>query len=132
MISDIPEIGKKYHFFANEKVLDKNHFIAECIAILTFDNVNKGIRNAWDTHIKCSLRYNNNGDSYSKYANYTDYFVVCNIIGFSMSPVIFVRGINNGWYSLNYPYGNLYGFLDVDGNLYNGQVMKGYQYSKNI
>lgn len=53
------------------------------------------------------------------YAKDTDYFVFCNIPEYSDLPVIFVRDVENRWFSLGYPNSLDGGLFDVTGESYN-------------
>ena len=53
------------------------------------------------------------------YARDTDFFVFCDIPEYSDLSVIFVRDVENRWFSLGYPNSFDGGILDVTGELYN-------------
>ena len=53
------------------------------------------------------------------YSRDTDFFVFCDIPEYSDLSVIFVRDVENRWFSLSYPRHFDKGILDVTGELYN-------------
>lgn len=145
----VPEIGKSYYFFDDGKISPSRCYIATVTKVIpanenptiTIKNPETGANNIVSLE---SLRKKevdehrqeegfiiiNSGVVDTKpgspwlYAEETDYFIKCNIPNYDESPIIFVRTVGGGWFSIDVT--NLWqsGELDVDGSLY--EKMKKY------
>lgn len=133
--SKIPEANVVYKFFDGGKIRENRMYDATVKFLLTKEHAkehtlyfpNKNILNLydfWQEEINNHINRENFhvlpaeiGEPWL-YARGTDFFVFCKIPGYSDYPVIFVRDIHGGWFSLGYPYSFDGGVLYVTGELY--------------
>lgn len=133
--SKIPEANVVYKFFDGGKIRENTIYDATVKFLLTKEQAkehtlyfpNKNILNLydfWQEEINNHINRENFhvlpaeiGEPWL-YARDTDFFVFCKIPGYSDYPVIFVRDIHGGWFSLGYPYSFDGGVLYVTGELY--------------
>ena len=107
----VPEVGKEYHIFDDGKISPSRHFIAKITKVLPFEKVadpESQLYKAWEENIK---------EAYWLFAQDTDYFVKAES-SYDENPLFFVRTIDGGWFSIDYPNVWMGARLDIDGHLY--------------
>ena len=113
MESNMPQVGKRYHFFDDGKTSTSRHYICEITKIIPFEEiVDKELLELYNTEVK---------DCHWLYRPTTDFFVCGKIVQpdntLDKNEFIFIRTIWNGWFSFNVGWGD--GELDVDNSKYN-------------
>ena len=113
METNMPQIGKRYHFFEDGKTSASRHYIFEVTKIIPFAEITDSeLLDFYDTEVReCDWLYRPT----------TDFF----IYGKRVKPdntlvddeFIFVRTVWNGWFSFNVCWED--GELDVDNSTYN-------------
>ena len=134
--SKIPKVNAVYKFFDDGKIRESRMYDATVKFLLTKEQAkehtlyfpNKNILNLydfWQEEINNHIDRENFHVLPAKigepwlYARDTDFFVFCKIPEYSDLSVIFVRDVENRWFSLGYPNSFDGGVLDVTGELYN-------------
>lgn len=109
----IPELNKEYHIFDDGKVKPSRHYMAKIVELIPFEEcTDQSLLTAWSSEVDfCDWLY----------AKETDYFVKAES-DFDDNPLYFVRTINGGWFSLDYPDGWMGARLDIDGRLYKEMI----------
>lgn len=110
-LQPVPEVGKEYHIFDDGKISPSRHFIAKITKVLPFEKVadpESQLYKAWEENIK---------EAYWLFAQDTDYFVKAES-SYDENPLFFVRTIDGGWFSIDYPNVWMGARLDIDGHLY--------------
>jgi hypothetical protein len=105
------ELGKTYDYFDDGKINESRRLPVKITNITPFKEIDKDTLNEWQKEVEqCDWLY----------AKETDYFVFGELkiaedsLGHeSFERAVFVRTINNGWFSLGFWAGR----LDVDGKL---------------
>ena len=88
----IPEINKEYDYYDDGKITPSRHDKVIITEIIPFNKIDKETRNKWMNEVKeCSWLYNNK----------TDYLIKGKLKNIKKN-VIFVRTINNEWFSLGW------------------------------
>lgn len=124
-----PKVGQTYKFFDKGRMRISGIYDATVTQIMTIEESKKHILefpdesttnlyDFWKKEINHKVIPYRVGEPWL-YARNTDYFVFCNISEYSDLPVIFVRDVENRWFSLGYPNSFDGGLLDVSGELYN-------------
>lgn len=108
-IQPVPEVGKTYHIFDDGKLNPNRLYTARILEVIPTDKVDPLVYKAW----KCEKDIAD-----WLYATDTDYFVKANS-NFDDNPLHFVRTIDGGWFSIDYPDDWMGARLDIDGSLYN-------------
>jgi hypothetical protein len=108
-LQPVPEVGKEYHIFDDGKIRPSRHELVVVDDIIAFkDCCDKKLIRAWKQEVEecCWL-----------YAKETDYIIKAST-GENKLPRYFVRTVDGGWFSINYP--RIWGAtrLDLDGSLY--------------
>jgi len=99
----IPEVNKTYNYFDDGKITHGRIQKVEIKQIIPFDKIDAGTMFLWEVEIEeCNWLYNKQ----------TDYFVEAYLPEVTET-IMFVRCINNGWFSLGWWAGR----LDIDGKL---------------
>lgn len=99
----IPEINKTYYYFDDGKIRESRRDNVKINEVITFNEIDDGTLTSWEKEvIQCDWLYNKE----------TDYFIKGRLENWK-EPVIFVRTIDNGWFSLGFWAGR----LDIDGTL---------------
>lgn len=114
----VPEVGKEYHIFDDGKLSMSRHYMAEITAVLPFEKVanpESQLYKAWEENIK---------EAPWLFAEDTDYFVKATS-SYDVNPLFFVRTVDGGWFSIDYPNAWMGARLDIDGSLYN-KMMENY------
>lgn len=125
----IPKVWQTYKFFDKGRMMISGIYDATVTQIMTIEESKKHILefpdgstinlyDFWKKEINSKVIPYRVGEPWL-YARNTDYFVFCKISEYSDLPVIFVRDIENRWFSLGYPKSFDGGLLDVSGELYN-------------
>jgi hypothetical protein len=107
----VPEVGKEYYIFDDGKLSPSRHFIAKITAVLPFEkviNLESQLYKAWEENIM---------EAHWLFAQDTDYFVKAES-SYDENPLFFVRTIDGGWFSIDYPNCWMGARLDIDGELY--------------
>ena len=99
----IPEIKKEYDYFDDGKINPSSHDKVTITEIVPFNKIDKETKDKWIEEVEqCHWLYNKE----------TDYFVKGRLKEIK-EDVIFVRTLDNGWFSLGW----WAGCLDADGSL---------------
>lgn len=108
-LKQVPEVGKEYHIFDDGKIKPSRHYMAEVVEIIPFEKCEDlELISKWvDEVIECDWLF----------ATSTDYFVKATS-SYDAKPLYFVRTVDGGWFSLDYPDAWMGARLDVDGSLY--------------
>jgi hypothetical protein len=107
----VPEVGKEYHIFDDGKIKLSRHYIAtviEIIPALQSAGLYPELYDAWQTNLK---------EAYWLFAEETDYFVKAES-DYDKNPLYFVRTVDGGWFSIDYPNCWMGARLDIDGSLH--------------
>lgn len=113
----VPEVGKEYHIFDDGKISPSRHFTAKITKVLPFDKVvnpESQLYKAWEENIK---------EAYWLFAQDTDYFVKAES-SYDENPLFFVRTVDGGWFSIDYPNVWMGARLDITGKLYEGMIKR--------
>lgn len=108
----VPEVGKEYHIFDDGKVRPSRHSICKICKVVPFDECNDlELLEAWNDEV---LR------TYWLFAPETDYFVNGAVKKEDGVFEIhhFVRTLDGGWFSIDYPESWTASRLDIDGSLF--------------
>ncbi len=108
----IPEVGKEYHIFDDGKIRPSRHYLAKVIEVIPFEKADSELLATWENEVK---------DCYWLYSKTTDFFVKAES-DFDENPLYFVRTIDGGWFSINYPNWWMSARLDIDGSLYKSML----------
>lgn len=109
----IPEVGKEYHIFDDGKIRPSRHYIAKILEVIPFgDRKDKELQDAWQENVK---------EAYWLFAPETDYFIKATS-DFDKDPLYFVRTVDGGWFSIDYPNTWMGARLDLDGSLYKSMI----------
>ena len=105
----VPEEGKRYHIFDDGKISFARHYAAEVEEVIPFDKCNdEDLIAAWRNEtIICHWLF----------AEHTDYFIKAKT-NYDKNPLYFVRTVDGGWFSFDYPTAWMGARLDIDGSLY--------------
>ena len=99
----IPELNKEYDYFDDGKINLSRHDKVTITELVQFNKIDKETKANWIREVKqCYWLYNKE----------TDYFVKGKLKE-TGEDVIFVRTLDNGWFSLGWEAGQ----LDIDGTL---------------
>ena len=110
-IRNLPKIGKQYHFFDDGKTGPSRIYIAKILDIIPLKEVkDKKLLKAYRQQKK---------ENYWIYAKRTDYFIKCECKKYDDDPLYFIRTIDGGWFSIDYPHEWMSGRLDVDNKIWN-------------
>lgn len=121
----IPKVGNSYRFFDDGKLTRSRMYIATVIDVVPFDKAkditvdtngywhitSMSLVNAWEIDT-------DKEESWSVFANTTDYFIGCSIPEYDKHTIWFARTKDNGWFSFNIQSNWQSGRLDVTGELY--------------
>ena len=114
----VPEVGKEYHIFDDGKIKPSRHYSAKVLEIIPFkknysiDDPMCAVAVAWRENV---LEYE------FLFAQETDYFIKAES-SFDKNPLYFVRTLDGGWFSINYPDFWMGARLDIDGSLYKRMI----------
>ena len=113
-LQPVPEVGKEYHIFDDGKVRLSRHYIAEVQKLIYPDEAYKmtDLYKAWEEQVR---------ECYWLFAQNTDYFVEATS-SYDANPLYFVRTVDGGWFSIDYPNPWMGARLDIDGSLYNNMM----------
>ena len=132
----VPIVGTNLKFFDDGKIRDSRMYDAKVTYVIYKDSAknyklkfpdktSKNLYDFWQEEINNYINTENFqvlpykiGEPWL-YARDTDFFVFCDIPEYSDLSVIFVRDVENRWFSLGYPRHFDKGVLDVTGELYN-------------
>lgn len=105
----VPELNREYHIFDDGKIRPSRHWTALIKDYIPFDEcTDEDLLKAWQEHVKeCGFLFE----------EFTDYFIVA-ISDYDPNPLYFVRTIDGGWFSIDYPTTWMGARLDIDGSLY--------------
>jgi hypothetical protein len=107
----VPEVGKEYHIFDDGKISPSRHYIAKVVEIISPEDAKDitGLLEAWECDkFDCNWLF----------AETTDYFVRAKSDSYDLNSLYFVRTLDGGWFSLDFPNVWMGARLDVDGELY--------------
>lgn len=105
------EIGKTYNYFDDGKIRESRRMPVVITDIIPFNEVDSETKGYWIEDV---------ADCHWVYAKETDYFIKGNLLldettEGEIEKIIFVRTVDNDWFSLGWWAGT----LDVDGSLTN-------------
>lgn len=102
---DLPKLNQTYNYFDDGKINPSRRHSVFIKEIIPFDKIDEETLSNWkEETIECDWVY----------ADKTDYFIKADLqLTKSIEPIIFVRTLENEWFSLGW-WG---GMLDVDGKL---------------
>lgn len=107
-MSTYPVVGQIYNYFDDGKINHTRRYEVFITEIIPFSEIDSETLEFWNEEVvECDWLY----------AKETDYFVKADLrlSNNNIESIIFVKSINNGWFSLGYWGGR----LDVDGSLNN-------------
>jgi hypothetical protein len=104
MENNIPVVGQTYYYFDDGKIKVSRRTSCTITELIPFDEIDSETLELWKEEVK---------DCYWLYANETDYFAKGVLKDSENENVIFVRTIDNYWFSLGFWGGR----LDIDGSL---------------
>lgn len=87
------KIGKIYDYFDDGKIRESRRSTVILTDIIPFNKINKKILSRWKREVK---------ECYWLYSPKTDYFLIGVLQDSSKEEVIFVRTVNNEWFSLGF------------------------------
>lgn len=109
----IPEISEKIKFFDDGKTSPSRRYWATIKEVVPYDEAvqkHKQYYEDWQKEkTECDWLY----------AKETDYFVLADIPKYDDDVVVFVRTVDGGWFSIDYPHGWMSGLLDIDDKFWN-------------
>ena len=109
----VPEVGKEYHIFDDGKISPSRHYTAKIVEVIPFEECsNKVLLETWAQEVQ-AYKW--------RYATVTDYFVKAES-DFDKNLLYFVRTLDGGWFSIDYPNVWMGARLDIDGSLYKSMV----------
>lgn len=113
-LQPVPEVGKEYHIFDDGKVRLSRHYIAEVQKLIYPNEAYEmaDLYRAWEEQVR---------ECYWLFAQDTDYFVKATS-SYDANPLYFVRTVDGGWFSIDYPNPWMGARLDIDGSLYNNMI----------
>jgi len=113
----VPEVGKEYHIFDDGKLSMSRHYTATIQKLIYPEEAYEitDLYKAWEEQVR---------ECYWLFAQDTDYFIMAKS-NFDSEPLYFVRTVDGGWFSIDYPNVWMGARLDIDGSLYN-KMMKDY------
>lgn len=118
-LQPVPEVGKEYHIFDDGKIRMSRHYIAEVVEVipaLQSAGLYPELYDAWKENVE---------ECYWLFAEETDYFIKATS-SYDANPLYFVRTVDGGWFSIDYPNVWMGARLDIDGSLYN-KMMEEYK-----
>ena len=110
-LQPVPEVGKEYHIFDDGKISPSRHYVAKVVEIISPEDAKDitGLLEAWECDkFDCNWLF----------AETTDYFVRAKSDSYDLNSLYFVRTVDGGWFSLDFPNVWMGARLDVDGELY--------------
>ena len=113
----VPEVGKEYHIFDDGKIKPSRHYIAKVLEVIPFADIDldSDLVDVWTVEKEeCDFLY----------AQETDYFIRAES-DFDENPLYFVRTVDGGWFSIDFPGYWMSARLDIDGELYK-EMLKWY------
>ena len=119
----VPEVGKEYHIFDDGKISPTRHYMCKIIEIIPFTECkDQNLLDAWKNEVE---------ECHWLFSPETDYFVKATS-SFDDNPLYFVRTLNGGWFSIDYPNWWMGARLDITGELYEIMVKRWGEEVKNI
>ena len=114
-LQPVPEVGKEYHIFDDGKIRPSRHYTAKIIEVIPFkeaypvEDTMCAVLAAWKEEV--------NENAWFLFARETDYFIKAES-NYDKNPLYFVRTLDGGWFSIDYPNCWMGARLDIDGSLY--------------
>ena len=109
----IPELNKEYHIFDDGKIKPSRCYTCTITDIIPFAECHdKDLLEAWQAEVS---------EGHWLYEKETDYLIKATS-DFDENPLYFVRTIDGGWFSIDYPNWWMGARLDIDGKLYEQMV----------
>ncbi len=108
-LQPVPEVGKEYHIFDDGKISPSRHYLAKIVEVIPFEECsNKVLLETWAMEVQAYEWL---------YATATDYFIKAES-DFDENLLYFVRTLDGGWFSIDFPGYWMGARLDIDGSLY--------------
>lgn len=114
-LQPVPEVGKEYHIFDDGKIRLSRHYTAKIIEVIPFketysvEDTMRAVLATWKEEV--------NENAWFLFARETDYFIKAES-NYDKNPLYFVRTLDGGWFSIDYPDCWMGARLDIDGSLY--------------
>ncbi len=110
-LQPVPEVGKEYHIFDDGKIKPSRHYIAKVVEIISPED-------AKDITDLLEIWKQEKSECNWLFAELTDYFVRAKSDSYDLNSLYFVRTVDGGWFSLDFPNIWMGARLDIDGSLY--------------
>ena len=110
-LQPVPEVGKEYHIFDDGKIKPSRHYVAKVVELISTEDAKEitGLLEIWEQEkSECNWLF----------AELTDYFVMAKSGSYDLNSLYFVRTVDGGWFSIDFPNIWMGARLDIDGNLY--------------
>lgn len=109
-LQPVPEAGKEYHIFDDGKIKPSRHYVAKVVELISTEAAKDitGLLDIWEQEkSECNWLF----------ATETDYFIKAES-NYDKNSLYFVRTLDGGWFSIDYPDCWMGARLDIDGSLY--------------
>ena len=103
MTEELPKVNQVYNYFDDGKIHNGRLYKTTINEIVKFDDIDEQTLTQWKDEVH---------QCYWLYHKVTDFFIKATIESID-EQIVFVRTINDGWFSL----GNWAGRLDLDGKI---------------
>jgi hypothetical protein len=110
-LQQVPEVGKDYHIFDDGKIKLSRHYIAKIVELISPEDakdITDLVENWEQEKSECPWLF----------AETTDYFVRARSESYDINSLYFVRTVDGGWFSVDFPNIWMGARLDIDGSLY--------------
>ena len=108
-LQPVPEVGQEYHIFDDGKIRLSRHYTAKTLEAIPFNECqDTDLVDAWKSEVE---------EAGFLFAEETDYFIKA-ASSFDKNPLYFVRTVDGGWFSIDYPNWWMGARLDMDGSMY--------------
>ena len=110
-LQPVPEVGKEYHIFDDGKIKPSRHYVAKVVELISPED-------AKDITDLVEIWEQEKSECPWLFAETTDYFVRARSESYDLSSLYFVRTVEGGWFSVDFPNIWMGARLDIDGSLY--------------
>lgn len=105
-MEELPIVGSTYNCFDDGKITESRRYEVEVTEVVPFKLIDRETLNLWKKQVK---------QCYWLYSKETDFFIITNNGEENNSKEVFVRTLNNDWFSIG-GFINC-GRMDIDGSL---------------